>query len=100
VLARIDTHKDSLAVAFTKPGGRPVVVTELPNPESGFNRFEDLPTCRVEEVEVLPATPYTEQSGQGSPFEAGSTTRAAEGLPPNCARSACRPPLRAQQPTQ
>jgi len=40
VLAGIDTHKDTLAVAVIDPGGRPVVVTELANTEAGFDDLE------------------------------------------------------------
>jgi transposase len=42
VLAGIDTHKDTLAVAVIDPAGRPMVVTELANTETGFNALEDL----------------------------------------------------------
>jgi hypothetical protein len=37
VLAGIDTHKDTLAVAVIDDTGRPVVVTELANTEAGFD---------------------------------------------------------------
>ena len=38
MLAGIDTHKDTLAVAVIDDAGRPVVVTELANTEAGFDR--------------------------------------------------------------
>jgi hypothetical protein len=37
VLAGIDTHKDTLAVAVIDGAGRPVVVTELANTEAGWS---------------------------------------------------------------
>jgi hypothetical protein len=40
VLAGIDTHKDTLAVAVIDEAGRPVVVTEPVNTESGFDALE------------------------------------------------------------
>src|SRR4051812_7603728 len=40
VLARIDTHKDTLAVAVIDDAGRPAVVTELANTEAGFDALE------------------------------------------------------------
>jgi hypothetical protein len=90
VLAGIDTHKDSLAVAVIDQGGRPLVVTELPNTETGFNRLEELLAGhrvgrvgiegsgnygrgaalrlvlagRVEVVEVPPAMTSRERSGR------------------------------------
>src|SRR3954447_23426574 len=42
VLAGIDTHKDTLAVAVIDDAGRPVVVTELANTETGFTALERL----------------------------------------------------------
>ena len=42
MLAGIDTHKDTLAVAVIDPAGRPVIVTELANTETGFDTLEDL----------------------------------------------------------
>jgi transposase len=42
VLAGIDTHKDTLAVAVIDDGGRPVVVTELANTETGFDALGEL----------------------------------------------------------
>src|SRR3954452_5597312 len=42
VLAGIDTHKDTLAVAVIDDTGRPVVVTELANTETGFTALEQL----------------------------------------------------------
>src|SRR3954468_1879374 len=42
VLAGIDTHKDTLAVAVIDDAGRPVVVTELANTETGFTALEQL----------------------------------------------------------
>jgi transposase len=42
VLAGIDTHKDTLAVAVIDDAGRPVVVTELANTETGFDALEQL----------------------------------------------------------
>jgi transposase len=44
VLAGIDTHKDTLAVAVIDDVGRPVVVTELPTTEAGFDALEQLMT--------------------------------------------------------
>src|SRR3954451_18703282 len=44
VLAGIDTHKDTLAVAVIDDAGRPVVVTELANTEAGFDALEQLLT--------------------------------------------------------
>src|SRR3954467_13414425 len=42
VLAGIDTHKDTLAVAVIDLAGRPVIVTELANTEAGFDALEHL----------------------------------------------------------
>src|SRR3954467_2172295 len=42
VLAGIDTHKDTLAVAVIDPAGRPVVVRQLANTEAGFDALEEL----------------------------------------------------------
>ncbi|MGY1846099.1 IS110 family transposase [Blastococcus sp. SYSU DS1021] len=42
MLAGIDTHKDTLAVAVIDPAGRPVVVRDLTNPEAGFDALEEL----------------------------------------------------------
>jgi transposase len=42
VLAGIDTHKDTLAVAVIDAAGRPVVVTDLANTEAGFDQLEAL----------------------------------------------------------
>src|SRR3954462_14746803 len=42
VLAGIDTHKDTLAVAVIDDAGRPVVVTEMANTETGFDALEQL----------------------------------------------------------
>jgi hypothetical protein len=42
VLAGIDTHKDTLAVAVIDPAGRPVIVTEVANTEIGFDSLEEL----------------------------------------------------------
>src|SRR4028119_2515775 len=42
VLAGIDTHKDTLAVAVIDLAGRPVLVTELANTEAGFAALEEL----------------------------------------------------------
>ena len=42
MLAGIDTHKDTLAVAVIDPAGRPVAVCELPNTEAGFDDLEEL----------------------------------------------------------
>ena len=42
MLAGIDTHKDTLAVAVIDDAGRPVVVTELGNTEAGFTALEQL----------------------------------------------------------
>jgi transposase len=42
VLAGIDTHKDTLAVAVIDFAARPVVVTELANTEAGFDALEQL----------------------------------------------------------
>src|SRR3954453_1296267 len=42
VLAGIDTHKDTLAVAVIDDAGRPVVVTEVANTETGFTALEQL----------------------------------------------------------
>jgi transposase len=42
VLAGIDTHKDTLAVAVSDDAGRPVVVTELANTETDFDALEAL----------------------------------------------------------
>jgi transposase len=42
VLAGIDTHKDTLAVAVIDEAGRPVVVTEVANTEAGFTTPEQL----------------------------------------------------------
>ncbi len=51
MLAGIDTHKDTLAVAVIDDTGRPVVVTELANTEVGFDALEQLldkhPVTRV-----------------------------------------------------
>jgi transposase len=44
VLAGIDTHKDTLAVAVIDDAGRPVVVTEVANTEAGFTTLEQLLT--------------------------------------------------------
>lgn len=44
MLAGIDTHKDTLAVAVIDQLGRPVVVTELANTEAGFDALEALLT--------------------------------------------------------
>jgi len=44
VLAGIDTHKDTLAVAVIDDAGRPVVVTEVANTEAGFDTLEQLLT--------------------------------------------------------
>jgi hypothetical protein len=42
VLAGIDTHKDTLAVAVIDDAGRPVVATELANTEAGCDALEKL----------------------------------------------------------
>ncbi len=42
MLAGIDTHKDTLAVAVIDEAGRPVVVTEVANTEAGFTTPEQL----------------------------------------------------------
>lgn len=42
MLAGIDTHKDTLAVAVIDDAGRPVVVTEVANTEAGFDTLEQL----------------------------------------------------------
>ncbi len=42
MLAGIDTHKDTLAVAVIDLAGRPVIVTELANTEAGFDALEQL----------------------------------------------------------
>src|SRR3954466_7989153 len=42
VLAGIDTHKDTLAVAVIDDAGRPAVVTDLANTEAGFDALERL----------------------------------------------------------
>ncbi len=42
MLAGIDTHKDTLAVAVIDDVGRPVVVAELANTEAGFDALEQL----------------------------------------------------------
>jgi transposase len=42
VLAGIDTHKDTLAVAVIDDAGRPVVITEPANTETGFTALEQL----------------------------------------------------------
>ncbi len=42
MLAGIDTHKDTLAVAVIDPAGRPVIVTEVANTEIGFDSLEEL----------------------------------------------------------
>jgi transposase len=42
VLAGIDTHKDSLAVAIIDDGGRPVVVRDVANTEQGFDALEKM----------------------------------------------------------
>lgn len=42
MLAGIDTHKDTLAVAVIDPVGRPLVVTDLANTEAGFDELEAL----------------------------------------------------------
>src|SRR3954447_19614871 len=42
VLAGIDTHKDTLAVAVIDDAGRPTVVTEVANTEAGFDSLEKL----------------------------------------------------------
>ena len=42
MLAGIDTHKDTLAVAVIDDAGRPVVVTEVANTEAGFDALEEL----------------------------------------------------------
>jgi transposase len=51
VLAGIDTHKDTLAVAVIDLAGRPLAVCELPNTEAGFDDLEELlnhhPVTRV-----------------------------------------------------
>src|SRR3954464_4049570 len=44
VLAGIDTHKDTLAVAVIDDAGRPVTVPELANTEAGFDALEQLLT--------------------------------------------------------
>ena len=44
MLAGIDTHKDTLAVAVIDLAGRPVIVTELANTEAGFDALEQLLT--------------------------------------------------------
>ncbi len=44
MLAGIDTHKDTLAVAVLDDAGRPMVVTELANTEAGFDALERLLT--------------------------------------------------------
>lgn len=41
MLAGIDTHKDTLAVAVIDTGGRSVQVVELPNTELGFDELEE-----------------------------------------------------------
>ncbi|MCZ2818711.1 IS110 family transposase [Modestobacter sp. VKM Ac-2984] len=45
MLAGIDTHKDTLAVAVIDDAGRPVVVTEAANTEAGFDSLERLLTA-------------------------------------------------------
>ena len=45
MLAGIDTHKDTLAVAVIDDAGRPVVVTEVANTEAGFDTLEQLLTA-------------------------------------------------------
>jgi transposase len=47
VLAGIDTHKDTLAVAVIDDAGRPVVVTEVANTEAGFDSLEELLTAHA-----------------------------------------------------
>jgi transposase len=47
VLAGIDTHKDTLAVAVIDDAGRPVVVTQLANTEAGFDTLERRVEIRV-----------------------------------------------------
>ncbi len=42
MLAGIDTHKDTLAVAVIDQAGRPVVVSEIANTEAGFTVLEQL----------------------------------------------------------
>ncbi|MGZ4506701.1 MAG: hypothetical protein ACXVX0_05550 [Blastococcus sp.] len=42
MLARIDTHKETLAVAVIDQAGRPLVVSELANTETGFDALEEL----------------------------------------------------------
>ena len=42
MLAGIDTHKDTLAVAVIDLAGRPVIVTELANTETGFDALGQL----------------------------------------------------------
>ena len=44
MLAGIDSHKDTLAVAIIDDAGRPVVVRAVPNTELGFDALEDLLT--------------------------------------------------------
>jgi transposase len=39
MFAGVDTHKDTLAFAVVDPGGRPVVVCELPNDPDGYDRL-------------------------------------------------------------
>ncbi|MBM7808492.1 transposase [Geodermatophilus bullaregiensis] len=46
MLAGIDTHKDTLAVAVIDDVGRPVAITDLPNTEAGFDALEQLLTDR------------------------------------------------------
>ncbi len=47
MLAGIDTHKDTLAVAVIDDAGRPVVVTEIANTEAGFADLEQLLTAHA-----------------------------------------------------
>jgi transposase len=42
VLAGIDTHKDTLALGIIDEAGRPVVVRNIPNTETGFDTLEGL----------------------------------------------------------
>ncbi|MCW2855441.1 MAG: transposase [Marmoricola sp.] len=53
MLAGIDTHKDTLAVAVIDDGGRPVAIRDLPNTETGFDLVEALlATHRVVKVGI------------------------------------------------
>ncbi|WP_138759768.1 IS110 family transposase [Modestobacter altitudinis] len=47
MLAGIDTHKDTLAVAVIDDAGRPVIVTEVANTEAGFDSLEQLLTAHA-----------------------------------------------------